>query len=89
MTQNPADEGTGDVAVTASTQPAMTDSRSAAAPVDGPGELATIPGTTVAVTRFENPGLAPHVHRLADTDPRAAKRAERPAVQMVDAGNQG
>jgi ubiquinol-cytochrome c reductase iron-sulfur subunit len=82
MTQNPADEGTGDVAVTASTQPAMTDSRSAAAPVDGPGELATIPGTTVTVTRFENPGLAPHVHRLADTDPRAAKRAERQVAAM-------
>jgi ubiquinol-cytochrome c reductase iron-sulfur subunit len=26
---------------------------------------------------FENPGLPPHVHRAADTDPRAAKRAER------------
>ncbi|WP_336922697.1 cytochrome bc1 complex Rieske iron-sulfur subunit [Aquipuribacter sp. SD81] len=27
--------------------------------------------------RFENPGLPPHVDRLADTDPKAAKRAER------------
>ncbi len=26
---------------------------------------------------FENPGLPPHVHRAADEDPRAAKRAER------------
>ena len=26
---------------------------------------------------FENPGLPPHVHRAADDDPRAAKRAER------------
>src|SRR5699024_10471622 len=26
---------------------------------------------------FPNPGLPPHVHRQADTDPRAAKRAER------------
>jgi ubiquinol-cytochrome c reductase iron-sulfur subunit len=83
MTQNPPGEGTGDVAVTASTQPAMTDSSSGPdAVVDGSGEVATIPGTTVAVTRFENPGLAPHVHRLADTDPRAAKRAERQVAAM-------
>ncbi|MCB2177057.1 MAG: Rieske 2Fe-2S domain-containing protein [Actinomycetales bacterium] len=27
--------------------------------------------------RFENPGLPPHHERLTDTDPRAAKRAER------------
>ena len=27
--------------------------------------------------RFPNPGLPAHVHRMADTDPRAAKRAER------------
>lgn len=27
--------------------------------------------------RFENPGLPPHRHRLADTDPKAAKIAER------------
>src|SRR5690625_2037124 len=26
---------------------------------------------------FPNPGLPPHTHRQADTDPRAAKRAER------------
>ena len=26
---------------------------------------------------FENPGLPPHVHRAADDDPKAAKRAER------------
>lgn len=40
------------------------------------------PGTDVAARtdaadRFENPGLPAHRHRLADTDPRAAKRAER------------
>ncbi|UER55847.1 ubiquinol-cytochrome c reductase iron-sulfur subunit [Kineosporiaceae bacterium SCSIO 59966] len=40
------------------------------------------PGTDVATRtdapeRFENPGLPAHRHRLADTDPRAAKRAER------------
>ena len=27
--------------------------------------------------RFEDPGLPRHVHRMADTDPKAAKRAER------------
>ena len=26
---------------------------------------------------FPNPGLPPHVHRAADDDPKAAKRAER------------
>jgi ubiquinol-cytochrome c reductase iron-sulfur subunit len=80
MTQN-SPEGTGDVAMTAPTQPAISDSTDAGSPVD-PGELATIPGTTVMVSRFENPGLAPHVHRLADTDPRAAKRAERQVAAM-------
>lgn len=40
-------------------------------------------GTDVATTgtavgeRFENPGLPAHRHRLADIDPKAAKRAER------------
>jgi ubiquinol-cytochrome c reductase iron-sulfur subunit len=34
------------------------------------------------VTQFDNPGLPPHVHRLADTDPRAAKRAERQVAAM-------
>jgi ubiquinol-cytochrome c reductase iron-sulfur subunit len=83
MTQTPPSEGTGDVAVTASTQPAMTDSSSAVdAPVDHNDELARIPGTTVTVTRFENPGLPQHIHRLSDTDPRAAKRAERQVAAM-------
>jgi ubiquinol-cytochrome c reductase iron-sulfur subunit len=80
MTQN-SPEGTGDVAMTAPTQPAISDSTDAGSPVD-PGELAAIPGTTVTVSRFVNPGLAPHVHRLADTDPRAAKRAERQVAAM-------
>jgi ubiquinol-cytochrome c reductase iron-sulfur subunit len=65
MTQNPPGD-TGDVAVTAPTEPAV----------------ATIPGTTVSVSQFDNPGLPPHVHRLADTDPRAAKRAERQVAAM-------
>jgi ubiquinol-cytochrome c reductase iron-sulfur subunit len=83
MTQNPPSDGHGDVASTASTQPAMTDSEVAAhAPTDADNELARIPGTTVVLSPFENPGLPPHVHRLADTDPRAAKRAERQVAAM-------
>lgn len=30
--------------------------------------------------RFENPGLAPHRHRLADSDPKVSKRSERQVV---------
>ncbi len=41
-----------------------------------------IPGTTAAPTLFPNPGLPAHVHRMADTDPRAAKRAERQVAAM-------
>jgi ubiquinol-cytochrome c reductase iron-sulfur subunit len=32
--------------------------------------------------RFENPGLVPHRPRLADTDPKAAKRAERQVAAL-------
>ncbi len=32
--------------------------------------------------RFENPGLPPHIHRAADEDPEAAKRAERQVATM-------
>lgn len=32
--------------------------------------------------RFDNPGLPPHVHRLADVDPKAAKRAENQIVTL-------
>ncbi|NCT90034.1 Rieske (2Fe-2S) protein [Cellulomonas sp. APG4] len=32
--------------------------------------------------RFENPGLPPHVHRMGDTDPAAAKRSERQVVAL-------
>ena len=34
------------------------------------------------VDQFENPGLPPHIHRLADDDPKAAKRAERQVVAL-------
>ena len=47
-----------------------------------PDHAPRLPGTTAAPTLFENPGLPPHVHRLADTDPRAAKRAERQVAAM-------
>ncbi len=32
--------------------------------------------------RFDNPGLPPHQHRLADTDPHAAKNAERQVAAL-------
>ncbi|HZI97563.1 MAG TPA: Rieske 2Fe-2S domain-containing protein [Actinomycetales bacterium] len=32
--------------------------------------------------RFANPGLRPHVHRMADTDPAAARRAERQVTTL-------
>lgn len=34
------------------------------------------------VDSFENPGLPPHVHRAADDDPKAARRAERQVATM-------
>ncbi len=40
------------------------------------------PRTAVVTDRFENPGLPPHVHRAADVDPAAAKRAERQVATM-------
>ena len=56
-----------------------------------PGHGAAIPtGDVVAhepaigtPERFENPGLPAHVHRLADTDEKAAKRAEKAAAGKV------
>jgi len=47
-----------------------------------PEHAPQIEGTTAAPTLFENPGLPPHVHRLADTDPKAAKRAERQVAAL-------
>ena len=34
------------------------------------------------VDQFENPGLPPHIHRAADDDPAAAKRAERQVAML-------
>jgi ubiquinol-cytochrome c reductase iron-sulfur subunit len=47
---------------------------------DGHGELAHREGDLPA--RFENPGLPAHQHRMADVDPRAAKRAERQVATL-------
>jgi len=47
-----------------------------------PEHAPQIEGTTAAPTLFENPGLPPHVHRLSDTDPKAAKRAERQVAAL-------
>src|SRR4051794_601600 len=47
-----------------------------------PEHAVTLSGTTAAPTLFENPGLPAHLHRMADTDPRAAKRAERQVATM-------
>jgi ubiquinol-cytochrome c reductase iron-sulfur subunit len=47
-----------------------------------PQRSVAIPGTTAAPTLFENPGLPPHVHRMADIDAKAAKRAERQVALM-------
>jgi ubiquinol-cytochrome c reductase iron-sulfur subunit len=51
-----------------------------ASPAAEAGQVAT--HTTVVADRFEDPGLPPHIHRAADTDPRAAKRAERQVATM-------
>lgn len=42
-----------------------------------PGEVATRGAPQTSPDRFDNPGLPAHRHRMTDTDPRAAKRAER------------
>lgn len=39
-------------------------------------------GTAALPERFENPGLPVHRHRMADTDPKAAKRAERQVASL-------
>ena len=61
--------------VTDPTTPALRDR-------DDAQRAVTLPGTTVAPTLFENPGLREHIHRMADTDVRAAKRAERQVAFM-------
>ena len=45
-----------------------------------PGQVAT--RDVAAADRFQDPGLPPHVHRAADDDPAAAKRAERQVATM-------
>ncbi|MEI2732339.1 MAG: Rieske 2Fe-2S domain-containing protein [Dermatophilaceae bacterium] len=39
-------------------------------------------GTLALPEHFENPGLPPHIHRAADDDPKAAKRAERQVAAL-------
>ena len=51
-------------------------------PAPEPQRAVAIPGTTAAPTLFENPGLPTHIHRMADTDDRAAKRAERQVATL-------
>jgi ubiquinol-cytochrome c reductase iron-sulfur subunit len=34
------------------------------------------------VTRYENPGIAPHAYRRSDIDPKAAKRREREVATL-------
>lgn len=46
-------------------------------PADGSAKVAT-----ATEDRFENPGLPPHKYRLADTDPKAARRAERQVAAL-------
>ena len=40
------------------------------------------PGPGALATRFENPGLPVHHHRMADSDPAAARRAERQVATL-------
>lgn len=51
-------------------------SEKAAQPTDDGHAVDTLDASQLP-KRFENPGLAPHQYRLADTDPKAARRAER------------
>jgi ubiquinol-cytochrome c reductase iron-sulfur subunit len=50
-------------------------------PFDSPGTVVTRDESATPEV-FENPGLPPHQHRMADTDARAAKRAERQVATM-------
>ncbi|MGL5828529.1 MAG: cytochrome bc1 complex Rieske iron-sulfur subunit [Angustibacter sp.] len=60
----------------------MSDLTPAIPEVTDPLRAEALPGSTAAPTLFENPGLPAHVHRMADTDPKAAKRAERQVATM-------
>jgi ubiquinol-cytochrome c reductase iron-sulfur subunit len=46
----------------------------------GDSDVAT--QTDQVPARFDNPGLPAHQHRMADTDPKAAKRAERQVASL-------
>jgi ubiquinol-cytochrome c reductase iron-sulfur subunit len=48
----------------------------------GSRELVHGPGAGAVEPRFPDPGLPAHVHRRSDTDPRAARRAERQITSM-------
>lgn len=63
-------------------EPETAASTSAVALPEAPGRAAALPGSTAAPTLFQNPGLPAHVHRMADSDPRAAERAERQVAVM-------
>jgi ubiquinol-cytochrome c reductase iron-sulfur subunit len=59
----------------------------AAEPVSRPGTAVNldqghIEGSGAIPERFTNPGLPPHVHRLADLDEAAARRAERQVATL-------
>jgi ubiquinol-cytochrome c reductase iron-sulfur subunit len=62
--------------------------RGAVVPADGHGSTAVrldqghVEGTGRLPERFEDPGLPPHVHRMADDDERAAKRAEKQVASL-------
>jgi ubiquinol-cytochrome c reductase iron-sulfur subunit len=63
------------------------DAGPAEAPVTQPGtavrlDQGHIEGSGGIPERFSNPGLPPHVHRLADFDERAARRAERQVATL-------
>jgi ubiquinol-cytochrome c reductase iron-sulfur subunit len=60
----------------------VSDVTSTHTPDDGHGDVVPSTATGGAVERFENPGLPEHRHRMADTDPRAAKRAERQVAAL-------
>ncbi|ADU48495.1 ubiquinol-cytochrome c reductase iron-sulfur subunit [Intrasporangium calvum] len=67
----------------------MNDNQTTAAPVEGhalvpaSGDGQVLPASLAAgPDTFEDPGLPPHIHRAADIDPAAAKRAERQVATM-------
>ena len=50
-------------------------------PIDH-GDVDVAPHTDAVPAHFENPGLPAHQHRMADIDPKAAKRAERQVATL-------